>query len=135
MSAHEFIPHTAELALRISAASLPGVYAEACCALGELLIAEAGNRGEAQERTVSIASVDDEALLVDLLNELIYLAETARWAPRAARVVRHDAGGLSVRMGGVALRRAPSRIKSATHHGLRFDTSDAGVTAVVIFDV
>jgi SHS2 domain-containing protein len=35
----------------------------------------------------------------------------------------------------VTLRRAPSRIKSATHHGLRLLETDGGVTAEVIFDV
>ena len=135
MSAHEFIPHTSELALRLSADTVDELYAEACRALGLLLTAEAGDGGMAAERTLTLESVDADALLVDLLNELIYLAETARWAPRTAVVVRRDVGSVTVRLGGVALRRAPSRIKSATHHGLTLVATEAGATAEVIFDV
>ena len=47
MPTHEFIAHTAELALRISAPTAEGLYAEACRALGRLLIDEAGEQGTA----------------------------------------------------------------------------------------
>lgn len=135
MARHEFIAHTAELALRISAATAEELYAEACRALGRLLIDEAGEQGTAETRTLHLEAVDDEALLVDLLNELIYVAETARWAPRAASVMRLDRGRVTVRLAGAALRRTPARIKSATHHGLRFAVAEGAVTAEVIFDV
>ena len=134
-SRHEFIPHVAEVAWRLTADTVPELYAEACVALGQMLVAEAGDAGPAEERVLSLAAADAEALLVDLLNELIYQAEAARWAPRAARVERWDGGDLTIRVTGVRLRDAPSRIKSATHHALHLTTTDAGAVAEVILDV
>jgi SHS2 domain-containing protein len=135
VASHEFVPHTAELALRLTAASAAEVYAEACTALGQLLAAEGGETGAAEGRTLVVEAVDAEALLVDLLNEIIFLAETARWAPRAATVELHGPGRLTAQLAGVTLRGVPARIKSATHHGLRFAGTDGAVTAEVIFDV
>jgi hypothetical protein len=78
---HERIAHTAELALRLEADSPAEVYAEACRALGAMLREETGSTpvGKNVSRTVAVDAVDADALLVDLLNELIYLAETERW--------------------------------------------------------
>lgn len=132
---HEFVPHTAELAFRISAGSVAEIYEEACVALGALLVEEAGDDGPAAEQVLTLDAADAEALLVDLLNELIYQAETARWAPRSARVESWEAGHLTIRLWAVSLRGVPSRIKSATHHGLRLAVTARGVMAEVILDV
>jgi len=132
---HEFTPHTSELALRVVAPSALDVFAEACIALGRLFVSEAGNGGPAGTRTLELSSVDANALLVDLLNELVYLAETERWAPSAAQVEQWDEGRLTIQLEGTMLERAPARIKSATHHGLQLVATDEGVEAEVIFDV
>jgi len=134
-SRHEFIPHVAEVAWRLTADTVPELYEEACAALGEMLVAEAGEDGPAEDRVLALSAADPEALLVDLLNELIYLAETSRWAPRAARVEHWDAARLTIRVMGARLRHGPSRIKSATHHGLRLTATAQGAMADVILDV
>lgn len=139
MSAHHsFVAHTAELALRLTADTPAALCAEACRALGLLVVAEAGTVASPDadlERTIVVESVDAEALVVDLLNELIYLAETECWAPRAARVVSWRPDRLVMQVAGVRLRAAPCRIKSATHHGLALRAGPAGWEAEVIFDV
>jgi SHS2 domain-containing protein len=132
---HTFVAHTAELALRIVAPSVEALLAEACRALGSLLVEEAGDAGVAGTRTLEIRSVDRDALLIDLLNEIIFVAETERWAPRDAVVERCEEESLTVRLAGTALRAAPSRIKSATHHGSAVRAMGQTVTADVVFDV
>lgn len=135
---HAFVGHTAELALRLTADTPAALCAEACRALGLLLIAEAGAAPPPDvdlDRTIVVDAVDADALLVDLLNELIYLAETAWWAPLAASVVSWQPDRVVVRVRGVRLRAAPSRIKSATHHGLALRAGPRGWEAEVIFDV
>lgn len=134
-SHHEFIPHVAEVSWRLTADTVPELYEEACAALGAMLVAEAGDDGPAEERVLTLAAADAEALIVDLLNELIYLAETTRWAPRSARVEAWEAGQLTIRVTAMRLRRTPSRIKSATHHGLRLAVTERRAVAEVILDV
>lgn len=135
---HEFTPHTAELALRVTAASPADLYAEACRALGRLFVQEVGAiaaHAAERNRRITMHAVDADALLVDLLNELIYLAETERWAPRTAEVVEWRGDAVTVAMTGTDLRGTPSRIKSATHHGLAVRRASQEWEAEVVFDV
>jgi len=133
---HERIAHTAELALRLQADTPAELYAEACRALGTLLREEAGSvAAEDVVRTVAVDAVDADALLVDLLNELIYLAETERWAPSVVQAVEWAPTRILLRLAGLRLRRSPSRIKSATHHGLALRRAGTRWEAEVIFDV
>jgi SHS2 domain-containing protein len=134
---HERIAHTAELALRLEADTPAEVYAEACRALGAMLREETGSTaaGEEVSRTVAVDAVDADALLVDLLNELIYLAETERWAPSAVPAVECTPTRVVLRIAGARLLGVPSRIKSATHHGLALRRVGERWVAEVIFDV
>ena len=132
---HEFIDHTSELALRIEAATWPDLLAEAVRAVGAELIREGGPAGRAPVRTLDLESADREALLVDLINELIFLAETERWAPATADTVDASERRARIQCGGVALAGPPSRIKAATLHGLSVRADGAGTSAEVILDV
>jgi SHS2 domain-containing protein len=135
---HTFLAHTAELAVQLTAETPGDLFAEACRALGLLVLAETGTAVPAEadvERTLVIEAVDVEALLVDLLNELIYLAETERWAPRSAHTLSWQPDRLVVKVLGTRLQAAPSRIKSATHHGLAVREGLQGWEAEVILDV
>jgi SHS2 domain-containing protein len=132
---HEFIEHTAELALRLVAATPGELFAEACRALGAMFCAEAGCGTARTARTIRIMAVDAEALLVDLLNELIFLAETEQWAPLEAHAPQWSGTETVLELTGPRLDRAPSRIKSATHHGLTLRRDGGGWVAEVILDV
>lgn len=134
---HERIAHTAELALRLEADTPAEVYAEACRALGAMLREETGSMppGEDVSRTLVVDAVDADALLVDLLNELIYLAETERWTPSAVSAVECTPTRVVLRIAGAHLRGVPSRIKSATHHGLALRRVGGRWAAEVVFDV
>jgi SHS2 domain-containing protein len=133
---HEFVDHTAELALRVRAPSFGALLGEAVSALGELLVDEAGVAGVADQRVLRIEAPDREALLVDLLNEVLFLAESAGWAP-APGAITVEAGDTSavLRAAGVRLAGQPSRIKGATFHGLAVRSAGAVLEAEVILDV
>jgi SHS2 domain-containing protein len=113
------------------------LFAEACRALGTLLCEEVGceQDGDRVVRTVVVEAVDADALLVDLLNELIYIGETERWAPSVVNVVEWMPRRTVVEVVGAFLQGAPSRIKSATHHGLTLRRIGRRWEAEVIFDV
>jgi SHS2 domain-containing protein len=134
-SRHEFTDHTSELALRIEATSWSDLIAEAVRAVGAELVREGGEAGATPRRVVEVTAADREALLVDLINELIYLAEVERWAPTDPRVTEAGDRSARVECGGVALAGPPSRIKAATFHGLAVRSTGPTVTAEVILDV
>jgi SHS2 domain-containing protein len=132
----EFLDHTCELALRLEADTWAELVAEAVRATGAELAAEGGGRGPAPARAIALEAPDREALLVDLINELVFLAETERWAPDGAPAVELATDrALRLRCGGVALAAPPSRIKAATFHGLSVRADGTGASAEVILDV
>jgi SHS2 domain-containing protein len=137
VATHEFVEHVSELALRVRGASFEELLAEVVRALGAELVREAGGAGAAQARTLDVTAVDREAILVDLLNEVVFLAETAQWAPHAVEWVdvSPERTRARVRAAGIALAGMPSRIKAATFHGLRIREARGAVAAEVIFDV
>ncbi len=132
---HEFVDHTAELALRLRAPAFDALLAEAVRAVGGLLVAEAGAAGPAKTRAVELTAADREALLVDLLNELVFVAETERWAPLGVEVIEATGTRVRLRLSGVRLAGTPSRIKGATFHGLRVRARGRQLEAEVILDV
>lgn len=109
--------------------------AEAGTALGELLLGGAPALAPGPVREVVVASSDRDALLVDWLNELLYLAETGRWVPRTFEAVQASEREVRARVRGVQIAETPALIKAATHHGLRIERRNGDLQADVIFDV
>ena len=134
-ASHELIDHTSEVRLRLRARSLGELLAEAGRALAELQLrgAEAGTA--AGTRRLRVAAADRESLLVDWLNELIFLAEAERWVATGFEIERVDARSVDVTASGVELTRISGLVKAATMHGLRVADMDGGVEAEVILDV
>ena len=134
-ASHELIDHTSEVRLRLRARSLGELLAEAGRALAELQLrgAEAGTA--AGTRRLRVAAADRESLLVDWLNELIFLAEAERWVATGFEIERVDARSVEVTASGVELTRISGLVKAATMHGLRVADMDGGVEAEVILDV
>jgi SHS2 domain-containing protein len=81
--AYRFLDHTAELVLELEAETREGVLAEAAVALGELL--DPDTAGPVATRRVEATAPDDAALLAAWLEELVFLAETEDFVPRAVR--------------------------------------------------
>ncbi|HEY4562301.1 MAG TPA: archease, partial [Thermoanaerobaculia bacterium] len=76
---HRWVDHTAEVQLQVWADSLAGLLAESGRALGALLLRGRAAEPSGEARAIEVSSVDREALLVDWLNEIIFLAEVERW--------------------------------------------------------
>jgi SHS2 domain-containing protein len=132
---HELLAHTAEVRVRVRAPDFPALAAEAGRALAALELGGEVPRASGDARQIVLRAADQGALLVDWLNELIYLAETERWI--AAEFAPEQGGALELRMlvRGARVEIAPSRVKAATHHGLEVRTTPDGVEAEVVFDV
>jgi SHS2 domain-containing protein len=129
---HEWRSHTAEIELAVDADTPEQVLAEAAQALGELI--SLGPDGEPQNRHVAIDAVDLGALLVEWLEELIFLADTEGFVPE--RVDDLDLRDMSLTATLVG-RTGPIEplVKAATYHGLRFACDDGVWQARVILDV
>lgn len=132
---HRWVDHTSEVQLQVGAESLSGLAAEAGRALGLLLLRSAPAEPAGTARTLEVSSVDREALLVDWLNEILFVAETAMWVPVDFEILESSATHLKAVARGVQVEEPPAMVKAATFHGLKVEEADGGLQAEVIFDV
>ena len=88
-----------------------------------------------EPRILEVSSVDREALLVDWLNEILFLAETALWVAVEMDVLDVSAVYIKASARGVPVDDPPALVKAATFHGLAVAERDGEWQAEVIFDV
>ena len=129
---YEWRSHTAEIELAIEAESEEQVFADAVAAFAELVALESNE--ELQKRTVALEAPDRPSLLVEWLQELIFLADTESFVAERAQELRLEAGSLAATLVG---RRAAFEplVKAATYHGLQFAREDDMWHARVVLDV
>ncbi len=135
---YEQFEHTADLGLRIRAASLEELYAEAGRALTAALVGRPDAVRPDQRRTIRLDPAEPDDLLHDWLAELLYLFETERLL-FSRFDVSLPSGGLEAAAWGE--RADPARhevemeIKAITYHGLKLEPDAGGWLAEVIVDL
>jgi len=129
---HEWRSHTAEIELAIDAETPEQVFVEAAAALSELI--SLGRDGEEARHEVVLEASDHAALLVEWLQELIFLADTESFVAKRVEDLRLADSSLAATLVG---RRGPVEplVKAATYHGLRFAQEDGTWQARVVLDV
>jgi SHS2 domain-containing protein len=131
----EILEHTAEVQVRVRAPSLGMLAAEAGRALTRIELGEAVPPASGEWRRVELRARDREALLVDWLNELIYLAEAERWVAVEFRAESASDTALTMLVQGASVADAPARVKAATFHGLHVADRPDGLEAEIVLDV
>lgn len=132
-SGYELLEHTADVGIRSWGPTPETAFERAAWALVDLLDIRGEGTGEA--RTIVASSGDAPGLLVDLLNELIFVHETEDVAVSGVRVVRLTDESLEAEVETVPLARRPEGtvVKAATYHRVRVDQSPDGRTETQVF--
>ena len=131
----ELVEHPGEVRLRLRAASLGDLAGAAGRALAEVELGHPPGTARGAWREITVHGRDRDAVLVHWLNELIYLAETDRWVGVEFAADRATDTELRMRVRGMSVDEAPSRVKAATFHGLQITSVADGVEAEVVLDV
>lgn len=135
---YEIFEHTADLGLRVRAATFPELLTEAARGLFAMVVDDLASVEPRVSRELSIAGNDRAYLLFDWLNELLYLCDTERLAFSQFSVEVHDQGLTAVARGEPL---DPDRhhltheIKAITYHGLTVAETPQGWLAEVIVDI
>jgi SHS2 domain-containing protein len=128
---YEWRSHTADIELRVLAPSENGVLADAADAFGRYV--ELDRDGEPARHELDLEAPDRGSLLVALLEELIFLADTEGFVPDRCELCV-DGDRLSGVLDGRRTRIDPI-VKAATYHGLRFERNGDVWDARIVFDV
>jgi SHS2 domain-containing protein len=133
----EEIDHTADVGIRVEAASREELFSGACRAMFELMYGPQDDPAPTRKRSVEVSGDSDTDLLWEFLSEALGWAEVDRAAYYQADVVlgdrslRADLSGPSID----DLELAGPPIKAVTYHGLEVKQTESNWTATVIFDV
>jgi SHS2 domain-containing protein len=135
----ELIDHTADVGVIAYGADLSQAFANAARALFSLIVEPKSVR-ETLSRDIELSAPDEESLLVEWLNELIYLFDTENILFRRFEVSELDSGQLRARGYGEKVNSSRHQlrtgVKAATYHMLSVSRNeDGGYRVKVIFDI
>jgi SHS2 domain-containing protein len=135
---YELFEHTADLGLRVRAADLDTLFAEAAACLFSAVVEDLSSVRPETAVTVELTGEDREYLLFDWLKELLYRFDAEHMVFGQFEVqVRDD--GLTGTARGEPL--DPTRhvlaheVKAITYHELKVEKTDDGWLAEVIVDI
>jgi SHS2 domain-containing protein len=130
--------HTADVGLRIEAADLNTLFAEAGRGFFSLIVVELESVECRIEQRLEIEGSDLEFLLVDWLNELLFLYESQRLLLRRFEVAVGPEG-LRATVSGEPFdesrHQLDHEVKAVTYHGLKVQQAGEGWNAEVILDI
>ena len=136
--AFEMVSHTADIGMLIRGRDREELLLNAAQALYSILLC-ATSLAERLERVVTVDSPDGDTLLVDWLNELIYLFDAERLAFSRFEVELLTECRLQIRCFGeyidTARHKVMRDVKAATYHMTHIQRTKDGYAAQVILDV
>lgn len=140
----EFLDHTADTAVRIRAPDESGLFREAARALTAIILDQAASGPvlDGESVPVRLEAEDGESLMVDFLNELIFLFDTRRFLAAdlvTARVSLGPPARLEAVVKGEtfdpARHAARTEVKAATFHEIEVRRTEGGLEVDVVFDL
>lgn len=134
MKKFEVLEHKADLKIRVFGRTKEELFENAM--IGMFENARYEGEGEEIKREVKISSFDSLSLLVDFLNEILYLCETKREVYNQVSFEKFDSKKIEGFLFGQSLKRIGVQIKAVTYHQLNIRRSKKNLwEAVIVFDI
>ncbi len=134
----ETFDHTADIGLRVSAATLEELFVDAARGLTSLLVENFDDVRPALTETIRLIGTEVDYLLFDWLNELLFRFETSQLLCREFDVRLSDQG-LEATIRGEssdpARHRLAHEVKAITYHGLSVQQTENGWQTELILDI
>lgn len=138
MPAYEIIEHTADIGIRSFGKTEAEAFENAAAGMFSLITDLPGIRDE-QQFPVEVEAEDHETLLVEWLNELLYLFESNGVLLSRFEIVELGENHLAGKAWGepidTARHELKDDIKAVTYHMLKVEQTEGGWETDVIFDV
>jgi SHS2 domain-containing protein len=134
MPRYEQVEHTADLALRVHGQDMPTLFANSAYAMF-CELADLRSVVPLVNRPVTVDSIDHESLLINWLNELLYLHETQGEVYVAFDIHELSCQELRATVHGAHTENIETVIKAATFHNLAILKTDTGYEVTIVFDI
>ncbi len=136
--AFEIIDHTADVGIIAYGMDIKELFSNAAMALFNL-ITDTKNIKEKLRRNLEISSEDEDSLLVEWLNELIYLFDAEHILFNRFKIESLSHNQLKATCYGENFdpqrHKIKTGVKAATYHMLKVDKDSSGYKARIIFDI
>lgn len=138
MGSYQLLEHTADMGIEASGETLEELFAQAAYGLLEIMTGtpQAAAR---EEKSVTLTAADPEELLVNWLNEILYLFEIQKFLPVDFEIEEVRGERLLARVRGEPF--DPQRhlvereVKAVTYHQLRLEKTDGLWQARIYVDL
>lgn len=134
----EEFEHTADLGLRVEAASLDELFEQAGLGLTRMLVLNPDRIESRVTKSLSVTANDREYLLFDWLSELLYLFESEGFLCARIHATASESDITAELSGDIfdPQRHQPGHeVKAITYHGLLLEPTKSGWRAEVIVDI
>lgn len=134
----ETFDHTADIGLRINAATLEELFVDAARGLTSLLVENIDAVQPTLTETIQLGSTEVDYLLFDWLNELLFRFETRGMLFREFDV-RLEGRNLEATIRGESFDRSrhhmAHEVKAITYHGLSVEKTESGWRVELVLDI
>lgn len=139
MARFEILEHTADVGIKAEAVDLRGLFAQATLGLLDITGTWAPDVEAAEEVSIEVAAADPGGLLVDWLDEVLYVGDARDAVVTALTLDRVAATSAAGRLG-IAPRddatyEGGTQVKAITYHRLAVEQTPEGWSATVYVDV
>jgi SHS2 domain-containing protein len=130
---YQEIDHTADLALKVWGKDFETLLRQAASGMYDLM-GVVVNEGAQIQNVFSLDKDSDETILVDFLNELVYLAEDRGYC-YSEFDFNAEGNAWTVRCRGQRIENIKRSIKAVTFHDLEINQTKQGLKTIITFDV
>lgn len=134
MSPYREVEHTADWALKIRADDMAGLLHHAAKGMLQLMGAQSQAPPEGKV-PIEIEAIDREILLVEWLQELLYLMESKGVGIGEMTINVENETHLHALVEIIPGAILSKEIKAVTYHGLEIATTETGLETTIVFDV
>lgn len=136
---YEILAHTADVAIRVHGRDMADLLRNAALAFYGVALSNESEIRSTLTRELSLDSVDDDTLLIDWINELIYRMDAEQLVFATFHFDELKPGRVVARAQGEYLDRSRHRltreVKAATYHMSHIQSTGQGLDARIILDV
>jgi len=144
MKNYKFIDHTADIAMKVSAKTIPELFINSAKGVFSLIYSGKGTHGIRESgRHIYIKAETLEDLLINWLNELISVFYTYHFLPKNYNDIKIKYKDTTLLRGTIKgntldmnkLRKTITEIKSAAYHNVSIKRNDKRFETTIVFDV